>query len=581
MAFKCAVSVFSQCMLVWISLAALSTSQQLQEMGIAKESQPYYKDLTCPTWFIPVLRANNIIFCECNDHQIEAGAIIKCPRKRKIRLDHVEEYGKNELNVSIFQTYCMTYNFITRQTILGLCPFKYYIQKTHLSYTIPSKVSELNAHMCHIARREGELCSRCINGSGLPLFSKYGKCHYNCNRAIKWIGLIAAELIAPTLVFAVILLFKIPTNTGPLNGFLFVSQIISACILLQPKGFLRFHSRYVYHLSTFYKVIEAFYTFWCTWTFMRGVCISENISALQVAALQYLSPFFMLFWIIIISISINLHYKGCRLLNCLCRPFQVCMRRLGMNWDPLSSIINTIATFIVLVYTKVLYISFTLIAPSKVYNQSGELPFKVMPFNSSIHFLSQEHLPYFCLALTMLTLFCVLPPIILFVLPMKCFAQLLNRKPLSNLNWTSLHTFADAFMGCYKNRTGVERKECRYFGSLYLFVRFLYLLCLFFTKNLFAWLTLMAIPISMFLLFSVVQPYREKWLNIIDSATFFLLTLATVLSFFKLYIMRIPMWSLQVLLSLPPVYFISLVVYKIARIGRRYLIRCQNGSSRM
>ena len=569
-------------MLVGISLAALGTSKQLQETGVAKESQLYY---TCPTWFIPVLHANNITFCECNDHQI--GAIIKCPRKRKIRLDHMEEYGKDELNVSIFQTYCMTHNFITRQTILGLCPFKYYIQKTHIFYTIPSKVSELNAHMCHIARREGELCNRCINGSGLGLFSRKGKCYYNCNHAIKWIEFIANELIAPTLVFAVILLFKIPTNTGPLNGFLFVSQITSVYILLQPEGFLQFHSTSFYHYKQeeIFKVVETFYTFWfnqLAWKFGEGMCISKTASTLQAIALQYLSPLYMLFWIIVISISIKLHYMGCRLLNCLCRPFQVCMRRLAMNWDPFSSIVNTITTFIVLVYTKVLYIPFTLIAPSKVYNQSGELPFKVMPFNSSIHFLSQEHLPYFCLALTMLTLFCVLPLIILFVLPMKCFARLLNRKPLSNLNWTPLHTFADAFMGCYKNRTGTERKECRYFGSLYLFVRFLYLLCLFFMKHLlFSWLTLMAIPISMFLLFSVVQPYREKWLNIIDSATFFLLTLATVLSFFELYIMRIPMWSLQVLLSLPPVYFISLVVYKIAQIGRCHLIRCQNGSSRM
>ena len=576
MAFKYTLSAFSQCMLVGISLAALGTSQ-LQEMGIAKESQPYYKDLTCPTWFIPVLHASNITFCECNDHQIEDGAIIECPHKKKIRLDHVEEYGEDELNVSLLQTYCITYNFITRQIILGLCPYKFYVQKTHTFYTIPSKISELNAHMCHIARREGELCSRCINGSGLGLFSRKGKCYYNCNHAIKWIGFIANEFIVPTLVFAVILLFKIPTNTGPLNGFLFVSQIISVYILLQPEGFLKFHSTsFYYKHEGFIEVVETFYTFWfnqLTWKFTEGICISNTTSALQVIALQYLSPLYMLFWIIIISISIKLYNKGCRLLNYLCRPFQVCMRRLAMNWDPFSSIVNTIATFIVLVYTKVLYISFTLIAPSNVYNQSGELPFKVMPFNSSIHFLSQEHLPYFCLALTMLTLFCVLPLIILFVLPMKCFARLLNRKPLSNLNWTPLHTFADAFMGCYKNRTGVERKECRYFGSLYLFVRFLYLLCLFFTKNLFTWLTLMAIPISMFLLFSVVQPYRKKWLNIIDSATFFLLTLATVLSFSKLYMIGTPLWSLQVLLSLPPVYFVSLVVYKIARV-------CLTGASR-
>ena len=585
--------VSSQYMLIWISLIALGTSQQLQEIGyssIAKGSQLYQKDLTCPTWFIPVLHANNITFCECNDHQIESGAVIKCPRKRKIRLDHMEEYGKDELNVSILIEYCMTFNLTTKQIILGTCPYYDFKNEETSQFDfyviVPSNVADLNDYMCQFIRREGELCNRCINGTGLgsSITRLSGKCfycdHHNMHAAI-WTGFIAWELLQSTLVFAIILLCSVPANTGPLNAFLFLSQILSVFVMTNKRA-----TKWWIHLASrnaggngISKLIEAFQSFYVFWFDFNVLdihsCISENISAVQMVALQYLSPLYILFLIIVVSVCTNLHYMGCRLLNCLCRPFPVCMRRLAMNWDPLSSIVNTIATFIVLVYTKVLYISFTLITPWKIYNQSGELPFKVMPFNSSIHFLSQEHLPYFCLALTMLTLFCVLPLIILFILPMKCFAQLLNRKPLSNLNWIPLHTFADAFTGCYKNRTGPQKRECRYFASLYLFFRFAYISLLFSVSYSHIWPTLVSLSILMFLLFAVVQPYRKKWLNTVDSTALFLLTVGTILIFYSAQVASIPVWLLGVLLIIPFFYFVAIIAYKI--VVRRCILKCQSG----
>ena len=120
----------------------------------AKESQPYSEELTCPTWFIPVHHANGTTFCECNDNHIENGVIVKCPRKRKINLNHVEKYHKNELNISLFITYCMTYDFTTEQTVLGVCPYQKYRQitvtrKFDFFVTVRSKVAALNGYMCH------------------------------------------------------------------------------------------------------------------------------------------------------------------------------------------------------------------------------------------------------------------------------------------------------------------------------------------------------------------------------------------------------------------------------------------------
>ena len=217
-----------------------------------------------------------------------------------------------------------------------------------------------------------------------------GKC-FRCHHSVVvgWILFIASELVPATLVFALILLCRVPTNTGPLNTFLFFSQIISV-ITLKNLRLFEFNHGGISLLSHNLEAIGVFYGFWFDPVdmFYNNWCITENISAIQVVVLQYLSTFYISFLIVVVSVCIKLHYKGCRLLKCLCRPFQTCMKKLAIKWDPLNHTVNSYATFITLIYTKVLYTSLTLITPSKVYNQSGELPFKVMSYNSSIHFLS-------------------------------------------------------------------------------------------------------------------------------------------------------------------------------------------------
>ena len=566
--------VLIRSILLWNLYAVQGRLQQeIVGSSISSESQQ-----NCPTWFTPVLHKNGTVFCECNDKSIEDGTVLKCPSKREICLNCMRDYGRDELNVSIFVSFCMTHNFTTDQTILGVCPYhQARSSRFDFFFTLPSNLSDLNGFMCHVTKHKGELCNRCIDGHGLGVFNENEKC-LTCKHVYvsNWIWFIGLELIPPTLVFVVILLCRIPANTGPLNAFIFISQIISTIVAMKTADTEQnFSTSGNVIVSKIAKGIEVFYSFWFDqYIWNVNLCISKDISAIQVIALEYVSPLCMLFLILSVSICIKLHYNGCRLLNVLQRPFLCCARKLAINCDPLSSIVNAFATFIVLVYTKILFISFNLIAPSRVYNQSGELPFKILSYDSSIHFLSRQHTAYVCLALIMLVLFCVLPLLVLFVLPTKCFAMLLNRKSLNSLNWAPLHAFSDAFMGCYKNRTGPEKSECRYFASLYLVFRFLFLFCLFFVQYSYTWLTLVSISILMFLLFAVIQPYRENWLNIVDSVAFFLVAVAIILFSYEIHVAKLPKWLLGIIICIPIIYFISFISYKV--IIQRCFIKCHS-----
>ena len=130
---------------------------------------------------------------------------------------------------------------------------------------------------------------------------------------------------------------------------------------------------------------------------------------MQIISLDYLSAIFPLFLVLLSWGAIKLYHRfeGSVLVRATKKLVISCLRKFkvrDMTWDPIDSIIPAFATFILLSYTKVIMVSFELIAPSRVYNQSGQLDYKIMSYDASLHFLSHDHLPYVVLALFMLTM---------------------------------------------------------------------------------------------------------------------------------------------------------------------------------
>ena len=69
----------------------------------------------------------------------------------------------------------------------------------------------------------------------------------------------------------------------------------------------------------------------------------------------------------------------------------------------------------------------------------------------------------------MLTVFAILPTLLMLLYPTRTFQKCLN---CCGLRCLPLHIFMDAFQGCYKNGTDGTR-DYRYFAGLYLLFRFL------------------------------------------------------------------------------------------------------------
>ena len=96
------------------------------------------------------------------------------------------------------------------------------------------------------------------------------------------------------------------------------------------------------------------------------------------------------------------------------------------------------------------------------------------------------------------------------------------------MQWHILHTFMDSFYGCYKDGTEPGSKDCRWFASVFFFVRY-FLFC----STLYAMgSTSFPIGAIVLTLFSisliVIQPFKSKHRNYSNITAVYLLLYALV-----------------------------------------------------
>ena len=316
------------------------------------------------------------------------------------------------------------------------------------------------------------------------------------------------------------------------------------------------------------EAVGMFYTFWnnqLLW--IVSFTVSSNISVIQIISLEYLSAIFPLFLILLSWAIIKVYhcFEGSMLVTAIKKLFLKCLRKFNVQdvtWDPIDSIIPAFATFILLSCTKVIVVSFNLIAPSRVYNQSGPLDYKIMSYDASMHFLSRDHLPYVVLALFMLTMFCGLPFLVLCLHPMGCFQRCLDKLKVPSFVRLQIKAYTDVYTGCYRDHTD-SAMDCRYFAASYFLFRFVFLYFIFFIHYTYVWLSLILLLIIISAIFLILQPYREKWLNIVDSIGFLLAAVAILLYMYGIYVAFIPKWLPGMLLAVPLLYFLVFVSVKI------------------
>ena len=273
-----------------------------------------------------------------------------------------------------------------------------------------------------------------------------------------------------TIMYLAVVLFEINGTASPFN-------VIITYVQLSVNGIMVGSGLYVTlacNLSR--KFPQYFLTLFGIWNldFFRlvlpPVCVSTFTKAINVLLFDYIVAFFPLLITIFVLVGIELYDRNCRVAVCLSTPLKLLCR--NRNCNPKKAILKTCATFLLLSYSKILFVSINLIFAVPLHNCSstGSLN-TVLFYDPSIRFLHSNHIPYVVLALSIIAVFVVLPPLLLLLYPTRVFRACLRF--MGFRRWDILHLVMDVFQGWFKDKTE-NQVDYRSFFALHLLLRILF-----------------------------------------------------------------------------------------------------------
>ena len=464
-----------------------------------------HSEQVCP-WFVPTYMYNNgTMSCVCGD---PLGGAVLCEQNS---------------NVSLLFEYCMTYDEINNSTVCSICPYHNHKPDVQGVYVnLPQNVCDLNEFMCGGLNRTGLLCSHCKPGLGPAVFSYTLLCLKCLDRGYGWLLYVFLATFPTTVIFLVIFLCQIRVTAPPMNAVIFTAQVLVSNANANPHSYTDV-SEPRHSLVLLLLTVGGVFNL----DFLRYIippfCVSSTMTTIQALSLEYIAAFYPLILTIVLYFCIQLHARDCKPLVYLWKPLRKCCGCISWKWNPSESLVHTFASFLLLSYSKILFVSFGLLHDGQyiMQNTSEEKGFTTIYYNATVPYFGTEHLPFALLAISVLTTYIVLPVLILLLYPTRLFQRCIG---CYRRRWHALDAFVDAFQGHYRDGTN-GTPDCRYFSGLYLIFRILTIATDAVPSTIYGQVYRFTCYSSASLFFGLLQPYKESWINYWDSIVFMLFSL--------------------------------------------------------
>ena len=258
-----------------------------------------------------------------------------------------------------------------------------------------------------------------------------------------------------------------------------------------------------------------------------GICL-HGIDTLLVLVLDLAVGFYPLLLMILTYFVVELYSKGFRPFVFIWRPFGRISRAIDANFSSRTSLIDAFVTFFLLTNVKFINISLSLLVPVKIVHINATACHDTLQrlfYDATLPYFGSRHLPYAILAITVLTVFVLVPVLLLILYPFRWFQRLLSFFPF---RWYILHTFMDSFYGCYKDGTQPGTRDCRWFASLFFLVRFILYVIVPFAPDIMIFPYTAMLLVMFTVLLINVQPYRPSVGHYSTINAIFILLLAMV-----------------------------------------------------
>ena len=261
------------------------------------------EDGTCPPW---TYYQNNTCQCGSIGH-----GIIQC--------------NITSGTLTLEMCTCMTYDPLTNKSVAGHCVYSCITNIIPPVYQLPMRRENFTDLTCGVWKRDGPLCSKCIQGHGVPLYSYDLKC-VQCtgfhNKEL--LLLFAKSLIPPTILCIVVTVFHLNVLQPPWSVFVLVAQLISSPPALQ----VVLNSAIFSHFSS--TILATVYGPW-NLDFFRALyqpkCISPHINNLQAFFIEGVLGLYPLALVAVLYTFMTLHDRGSRVIVHIWKPFHYLLSR--------------------------------------------------------------------------------------------------------------------------------------------------------------------------------------------------------------------------------------------------------------
>ena len=478
---------------------------------------------------------------------------------------------------------CMTYNSTTETLEYGPCPYiAHYNNVTTVNgvfyIQLPMNLSLLNEFMCGPLNREGERCGKCKDGYGIALYSYTLECSKCWGHGYGWVLYYFLELIPITVLYFLVVIFHIRAMSSPLSALVFMSQIVVYTIRLNVYLHMYIENKVMGLPYVVLKVLLVLCGIWSLDLFRSVIppfCVSSHIKTVHALALEYLVAFYPILLILLTYVCIKLHDNNFRPVVWLWKPFHRHFAHFRRRWDPKASIINAFTTFLVLSFSKILYVTFELLYTFNMHYNSGIINC-VLYYDPTVECYTQENFIFTAVAVCVLVIFIISPTILLILYPTRLFRKCVSCCGFRR--WHALHMFVESFQGQYKDGTN-GTCDFRVVSASFLILRILTMAS--FVHHRYSSSGAQCILfVCASCIYAITRPYKVNFRTSIDILIFALLEILTVELLFSVNHAAIPefiyyIFGSVLLLSVPHVVLIFYICCVLA--NKAGITQCLKG----
>ena len=399
-------------------------------------------------------------------------------------------------------------NFNASETTLesGNCPYTYcHTDNKFLStdYELPNRSSrqDLDMLICG-SSRTGRVCGRCRNNYSTFFHSINYKCSSNklCN--LGFLLYVLSELLPVTLLFLIIVLFRIQLTSGALNGFILFVQVIDV-MLVDANGYIQ-TKKQIFAFMKAYRFIYRMFNLEFFTLDELSFCIWQGATTMDVLAVKYITIVYALLLVVVTIVVMKICTIKC------------------FKWSPKGSIIHGLSAFFVICYAQCTKVTLVVLTPIIVYGKGYKKLEYAVYYQGNIPYMKGDHLRSAIPALFFLVTFVAVPPILLLVYPLcyKIFALLrieetrFIRLTCRVIPLEKIKPLFDSFQSCFKD-------NYRFMAGVYFLYRLAvhvpFVLADTFTK----YYVILEIELVLILTIQAINyVYKKHWHNILDILLF-------------------------------------------------------------